>query len=62
MVFVCENSTTVVHPDPNEKTQTVPRHGLGLKIIRSIAQRYEGLVDTEYDDVHYRIRVAVPLL
>ena len=62
MVFVCENSTTVVSPDPNEKTQTVPRHGLGLKIIRSIAQRYEGLVDTEYDDVHYRIRVAVPLL
>ena len=61
LVFICENSVGPAHRKKEEKTQTTPQHGLGLKIIHSIAQKYEGLVDTEYDETHYRIRVAVPL-
>ena len=62
LVFICENSASVRQCEKDEKTQTTQRHGLGLKIIRSITQKYEGLVDMEYDETHYRIRVAVPLL
>ena len=62
MVLVCENSAAGVPRASQEKSKTVQKHGLGLKIIRSIVQKYEGLVDTEYNEAHYRIRVAIPLL
>ena len=59
-VFICENSAQLSVPE--RKKETVPKHGLGLKIVRSIADKYEGLVDTEQSEEHYRIRVALPLL
>ena len=61
-VFVCENSAHIQQTDQAIKKETVPKHGLGLKIIRSIADKYEGLVDTEQSEDLYRIRVALPLL
>jgi sensor histidine kinase regulating citrate/malate metabolism len=42
--------------------KTVPKHGLGLKIVHSIAESCEGLVDTEQSEDRYRIRVALPML
>ena len=59
-VFICENSAQI--PAAEVKKETVPKHGLGLKIVRSIADKYEGLVDTEQSEDRYRIRVALPLL
>ena len=59
-VFICENSARL--PAPEAKKETVPKHGLGLKIVCSIADKYEGLVDTEQNEDLYRIRVALPLL
>lgn len=43
------------------KTGTVPEHGLGLKIIRSITAHYEGIIDTEQGDDFYKVRIVLPL-
>ncbi len=47
--------------EKEHKKETVPKHGLGLKIIREITEQYNGLIDTEYGEHHYRIRVVIPL-
>lgn len=59
--FVCENSADVREIEKERKKETVPKHGLGLKIIRSITERYNGLMDTEYGEHHYRTCVEFPL-
>lgn len=61
LAFVCENSAAQAAEVPAKK-QTVPKHGLGLKIIRNITQRYEGMIDTEFEANAYRVRVVLPLL
>lgn len=59
LAIVCENSY-----DPTavkeEKRETVPKHGLGLKIIRNIAHRYDGVLLIEEADC-YRTKVVIPL-
>lgn len=59
--LTCENSADINQIAEHEKSQTVPKHGLGLKIIRNITEQYSGLIDTEYDDTSYKIRIAIPL-
>lgn len=60
-VFSCENSARMEQTTPKIQ-KTVPKHGLGLKIVHSIAESCEGLVDTEQSEDRYRIRVALPML
>ena len=62
LAFICENSADIRESEKERKKETVPKHGLGLKIIRLIAERYKGLIDTEYAEDYYKIRVAIPLL
>ena len=56
-VMFCENSTTLEHI----QRETAPERGLGLKIIRQIAARYDDLLETEYDAGHYSVKLAIPL-
>ena len=59
-VFVCENSTAQTAL-PAEKEETVPKHGLGLKIVRQIAEHYDALLQTECTTVTYKVSLAIPL-
>ncbi len=56
-VMFCENSTTLEHI----QRETAPERGLGLKIIKQIAARYDDLLETEYDAGHYSVKLAIPL-
>lgn len=62
-VLVCENSAdhSVLPPEAERKEPVLHKHGLGLKIIRQVAERYHGLVDTERQAEQYKIIVALPL-
>ena len=59
-MFICENAAGT-EPEVPEQEEAVPKHGLGLKIVRDIVERYAGLADTEDMPGHYRVRVAIPL-
>ena len=61
LAFVCENSANMAPSETPAKTETVPEHGLGLKIIRSITAHYEGIIDTEQGDDFYKVRIVLPL-
>lgn len=56
-VLFCENSTTLKHI----QKETAPGHGLGLKIIKEIAARYDNLLETEYGVDYYSVKLAIPL-
>lgn len=59
--FTCKNSSTVKAASKKAKKETVQKHGLGLKIIRNITERYHGLVTAEQNDNCYEVKVAIPL-
>lgn len=59
-VFVCENSMTAEKAAAVTE-KTVPKHGLGLKIIRQIAERYGHLLTMEADGNTYKVSLAIPL-
>ena len=45
-----------------EKTKAPePGHGLGLKIIRQIVERCDGLLEMEQGEDSYRVTLALPL-
>ena len=56
-VFTCENGATLDWI----KKETAPERGLGLKVVRQIAERYGNLFDTEYGDGYYRVTVPLSL-
>ena len=56
-VIFCENSTTLEHI----QRETAPEHGLGLKIIKQIAARYDNLLEVEYGTDYYSVKLAIPL-
>ena len=56
MIF-CENSATLEHI----QRETAPGHGLGVKIIKQIAARYDNLLEMEYDTGRYSVKLAIPL-
>ncbi len=62
LAIICENTADIKQFQETAKKETVPKHGLGLKIIRNITERYEGAIDTEYGADYYRIKVALPLI
>ena len=59
--FTCENSADITQIEKSHKKETLPKHGLGLKIIQNIAEQYHGLYDTEYGIDFYKVRVILPL-
>lgn len=59
-VFICEN-TTADGPISAATEKTVPKHGLGLKIVRQIAERHGCLLTTEASAGAYKVSLALPL-
>lgn len=55
--FTCQNSANI----GAEKNKTVRGHGLGLKIIGEITEKYNGIIKNEYTDGTYEIKLAIPL-
>lgn len=55
--FICENAAAPGWVDrPSE-----PEHGLGLEIVRQVANRYGNLIKTEYGENFYQVTVVLPL-
>lgn len=59
--IICENSADIKQIKTNIKKETVPKHGLGIKIMKDITNRYEGLFDTEYGNDYYKVNIILPL-
>lgn len=59
-VFICENS--MPGEAPVAKTEkTAPKHGLGLKIVRQIADRYGYLLTMGAESGSYKVSLAMQL-
>lgn len=61
LAIVCENSADIRQIEKKVKKETVPKHGLGLKIIEETAKQHNGLFDTEYGQDYYKVSVVLPL-
>lgn len=61
LVISCENSSAAPYVESPEKNEAMPKHGLGLKIIRNITERSEGTMLIEHDPDHVTVRVVLPL-
>lgn len=59
--FTCINSADLSDKNDENKKETVQRHGFGLKIINSILDQYDGLMEIKHDDNTYEVRIAIPL-
>lgn len=59
--FRCENSANTNKQIQKSKSELTQKHGLGLKIIKGITERYDGLVSTECGQNTYKISVIFPL-
>lgn len=62
LTIVCENSANSSEIKKEAKKETVQKHGLGLKIIRGITKRYQGLFENKFSKNSYKIQIAIPLL
>ena len=60
-VFSCKNSAAREWMQATNTQATEPKHGLGLKIIRQISQRYGDLMETERGPDSYKVTLAIPL-
>ena len=61
LVIACENSADAEKLRTESKKETVPKHGLGLKIVRGIVDRYAGSTDTEWRADRFQVRILLPL-
>ena len=57
----CTNSADPSKIFIRKKEETVPKHGLGLKIMEDIANRYHGLFTTEIGKDDFKVTVISPL-
>ena len=60
-VFVCENAATADAVEKRAKKETVPQHGLGLKIIEQIVKRHGDLMEAERLPGSYCVTIAILL-
>lgn len=61
LAISCENSTAAPYVESSEKFDAVPKHGLGVKIIRNITERCEGTMLIEQDPGSVTVRIVLPL-
>jgi len=61
LVFVCKNSADPSKVNRRWESDSLPQHGLGLKIIANITQKYNGIIDKTIENNSYQIRIAFPI-
>ena len=59
--IVCENSFEPQEPETEAKKETVPEHGLGLKIVRTIVAKYSGVITEKNDGDRFTVKIVIPL-
>ena len=59
--IVCENSFVPQEPEIKAKKETVPEHGLGLKIVRGIVAKYSGVITENRDGDRFIVKIVIPL-
>ncbi len=60
-VFSCKNAASQKWIEGTSKHHTGFGHGLGMKIVRQIVQRRDGLLEVETDKDSYKVLLAFPL-
>ena len=59
--IVCENSFDPQEPEMDAKKETVPKHGLGLKIVKNIVAKYSGTITEQRVDDRFIVKLVIPL-
>lgn len=59
--LTCENSAAAQSPSKLPEKETVPKHGLGMKIVGNIVTGQKGLIETAAEENLYTVRIAIPL-
>ena len=59
--IVCENSFEPQEPETEAKKETVPEHGLGLKIVRGIVAKCSGVITEKIDSNRFIVKIVIPL-
>lgn len=61
LALLCENSFDPQTAKEETKKETVPKHGLGLKIIRNLVEKYEGVILEEATGSAFTVEIVIPL-
>ena len=61
LALLCENSFDPQTAKEETKKETVPKHGLGLKIIRNLVEKYEGVILEEATNSAFTVEIVIPL-
>lgn len=61
LTILCENSFHPQEKNTRKTEETVPKHGLGLKIIGSVVSQYDGILRTEFREDCFHLQIAIPL-
>lgn len=61
LAIVCENSFEPSKQETTAKKETVPKHGLGLKIVCNIVEKYKGTILTENSNDRFSVKIVIPM-
>lgn len=61
LALMCENSFDPQEAETETIKETVPQHGLGLKIVSNIVEKYHGAILTERSEDRFSVKIVLPL-
>lgn len=61
LALVCENSFDPQKTEIEAIKETVPKHGLGLKIVCHIVEKYKGTILTDSNHDQFSVKIVIPM-